>query len=176
MKRQDAPGELELVRAFLNTLDLEHEQDALVDPAGAAGALCLPGREPVRRVTRTELDDARALRAALREVIATPSGPEGVSDLRELTDRLEVRLVWSAEGLRLRSTAASPTRRALGELLVLCHRAMIDGTWARMRICPAADCRWAFYDHSRNRSGRWCQMAECGNRAKVRAHRARSTE
>jgi predicted RNA-binding Zn ribbon-like protein len=30
-----------------------------------------------------------------------------------------------------------------------------------------------FYDRSKNRSGRWCVMAECGNRAKVRAYRER---
>jgi predicted RNA-binding Zn ribbon-like protein len=30
-----------------------------------------------------------------------------------------------------------------------------------------------FYDNSKNHSGTWCQMAECGNRAKVRAYRAR---
>jgi predicted RNA-binding Zn ribbon-like protein len=43
-----------------------------------------------------------------------------------------------------------------------------------MRVCPNPDCRWMFYDHSKNRSGRWCQMAECGNRAKVRAYRERT--
>ncbi|MGH2778535.1 MAG: CGNR zinc finger domain-containing protein, partial [Actinomycetota bacterium] len=31
----------------------------------------------------------------------------------------------------------------------------------------------AFYDHSKNRSGKWCTMRVCGNRAKTRAYRER---
>ena len=38
------------------------------------------------------------------------------------------------------------------------------------------DCRWAFYDGSKNRSGRWCDMASCGNRMKARAFRERARE
>ncbi|WFR67367.1 CGNR zinc finger domain-containing protein [Curtobacterium flaccumfaciens] len=30
-----------------------------------------------------------------------------------------------------------------------------------------------FYDSSRGGTRRWCSMQRCGNRAKVRAHRAR---
>jgi predicted RNA-binding Zn ribbon-like protein len=40
-------------------------------------------------------------------------------------------------------------------------------------VCAAEDCRWAFYDRSRNRSRTWCSMEECGNRAKARSYRAR---
>ena len=38
--------------------------------------------------------------------------------------------------------------------------------------CPGDDCGWLFI----NRQGRrkWCSMATCGNRAKVRAHAARA--
>jgi predicted RNA-binding Zn ribbon-like protein len=51
--------------------------------------------------------------------------------------------------------------------------AAADGTWERAKACRADDCRWAFYDQSRNRSARWCDMAVCGNRTKVRAYRAK---
>ena len=44
--------------------------------------------------------------------------------------------------------------------------------WARLKVCARDSCRWAFYDASRNRSGRWCSMAGCGNIVKMRrAHR-----
>ena len=33
----------------------------------------------------------------------------------------------------------------------------------RLKVCPADDCLWAFYDHSRNRSGTWCEIRQCGN-------------
>lgn len=43
----------------------------------------------------------------------------------------------------------------------------------RVRICEAPDCEWLFYDTSRNRSRRWCDMRQCGNRMKARRHYAR---
>jgi predicted RNA-binding Zn ribbon-like protein len=42
-----------------------------------------------------------------------------------------------------------------------------------MKVCAADDCEWAFYDHTKNRSGAWCSMESCGNRAKGRAYRER---
>jgi predicted RNA-binding Zn ribbon-like protein len=44
----------------------------------------------------------------------------------------------------------------------------------RIRECAADDCQLVFYDESRSNNRRWCSMQRCGNRAKVRAHRARS--
>jgi predicted RNA-binding Zn ribbon-like protein len=41
------------------------------------------------------------------------------------------------------------------------------------RVGECADdrgCGWIFYDQSRNHSRRWCDMKDCGNRAKVRRH------
>ena len=52
-------------------------------------------------------------------------------------------------------------------------QAQIDGTWDRLKICAADDCRWAFFDASKNRGGHWCTMELCGNREKNRAYRAR---
>ena len=48
-----------------------------------------------------------------------------------------------------------------------------DGSWHRLRICAAPDCRWVFYDTSRSGAGRWCSMATCGNRDKTRRYRDR---
>jgi predicted RNA-binding Zn ribbon-like protein len=42
----------------------------------------------------------------------------------------------------------------------------------RIRACDAADCAMVFYDESRSNNRRWCSMQRCGNRAKVRKHRA----
>jgi predicted RNA-binding Zn ribbon-like protein len=39
----------------------------------------------------------------------------------------------------------------------------------RMRRCAAEDCGWFFIDTSRNRSRRWCDMKDCGNRSKARS-------
>lgn len=42
--------------------------------------------------------------------------------------------------------------------------------------CADDKCGWLFLDTSRNRSRRWCDMKDCGNRAKVRRHYRKSQE
>jgi len=48
---------------------------------------------------------------------------------------------------------------------------------SRVRRCAGANCDWLFMDMSRNQTRRWCNMQECGNRAKAKRyyqrHRAR---
>ena len=43
----------------------------------------------------------------------------------------------------------------------------------RIRACSGDDCEMVYLDTSRAATRRWCSMQRCGNRAKVRAHRAR---
>ena len=54
-----------------------------------------------------------------------------------------------------------PVARAASELLT-------SGGLDRVRRCAAQDCGWLFLDTSRNRSRRWCDMKDCGNRSKAR--------
>jgi predicted RNA-binding Zn ribbon-like protein len=41
---------------------------------------------------------------------------------------------------------------------------------ARVGECAGARCGWLYLDTSKNRSRRWCDMRDCGNRAKARRH------
>jgi|SRR5580692_4967932 predicted RNA-binding Zn ribbon-like protein len=43
----------------------------------------------------------------------------------------------------------------------------------KLRQCGGDECRWLFLDTSRNGTRRWCDMKDCGNRAKVRRFRRR---
>jgi predicted RNA-binding Zn ribbon-like protein len=63
--------------------------------------------------------------------------------------------------------------RPIGELLIAVTGSMAAGTWNRLKVCANDACQLAFYDASRNRSGRWCSMTTCGNRMKGRAYRER---
>lgn len=47
---------------------------------------------------------------------------------------------------------------------------------SRLRRCSGEDCSLIFYDSSRNGARRWCSMEVCGNRSKVRSHRARKSD
>ena len=44
----------------------------------------------------------------------------------------------------------------------------------RVGQCADEKCGWLFWDSSRNRSRRWCDMSDCGNRAKVRRFYAKA--
>lgn len=54
---------------------------------------------------------------------------------------------------------------------------LFTGPYARrIRECGSYDCQLLFVDTSRPGRRRWCAMERCGNRHKVRAHRARHQE
>ncbi len=42
---------------------------------------------------------------------------------------------------------------------------------ARLGRCRGVDCGWLFLDSSRNHRRQWCDMRDCGNRAKVQRFR-----
>ena len=90
---------------------------------------------------------------------------DGIAEAARFTvtfERGDARLVPRASGLD----------GALGEILAVVHRSMADGTWWRLKGCPRDVCHWAFYDRSRNGSGKWCAMSVCGNRTKKARARA----
>lgn len=47
--------------------------------------------------------------------------------------------------------------------------------WDRMRVCAASDCDAVLVDLSRNRSKRYCDVGNCGNRMNVNAYRERKS-
>ena len=175
---QSAPGQLELIRGFVNTFDLEHDTDELSTGSGASGWLTdnsLPGGE--RALKREERERLIAVREALRELLlANNSGesppPAAIATLNEQSEDAAIGLRFSATGGEL-VTRCEGVDSSIARLLAIVHEAMRDQTWPRLKVCPADDCRWAFYDRSRNRSGTWCEMGDCGNRAKARAYRER---
>jgi predicted RNA-binding Zn ribbon-like protein len=72
---------------------------------------------------------------------------------------------WSNAGAHL-DAPLWPVAKAAGELLA-------SGGYGRMKQCANDTCGWLFLDLSKNRSRRWCDMRGCGNRTKVRRHRAK---
>jgi CGNR zinc finger protein/putative stress-induced transcription regulator len=160
--------DLVLVEQFLNTLDertfrWHGEQrvpgDALTSVAGLSAWLeahDLADAEP----GPADLAAAVALRDALREALSG-SGAPALADfpLHLAPD--------PAGGLHL----VAGTGRAWLDAIV---ETVAGGGSERLKLCAAADCRWAFYDTSRNGGGRWCSMEACGNRNKTRAYRRRA--
>jgi predicted RNA-binding Zn ribbon-like protein len=44
----------------------------------------------------------------------------------------------------------------------------------RVKRCEGEKCGWLFFDTTKNKSRRWCEMEVCGNRAKQKRHGARA--
>ena len=182
----EVPEEVKLVNEFLNTLDLEtfgenagkreEEREGLRSPETLKAWLIrrglLGGDEPVDEADR-EL--AVGVRDALRSAAAANSG---IADRSSHTTGfslgdlpLVVRLGEASEPEI--ASAEGGVRGALGRILADAAVASYKGTWARLKICNAEDCRWAYYDHSKSRTGKWCAMETCGNRHKTRRYRKR---
>ncbi|MEA2458041.1 MAG: hypothetical protein QOC95_1013 [Thermoleophilaceae bacterium] len=173
-----APGDLEHIRLLVNTRDLETGEESIGDPEALAGWLSQRGLLTAgERLTDADLRQAQSLREALRKLLLANNGapldPEAVDALNAAGKSAELVVRFDSGG----GAALAPVRpgvdAALGRLLAVVFQSMADGTWRRLKACPDHDCEWAFYDWSKNRSGTWCDMAVCGNRAKARAYRER---
>ena len=116
------------------------------------------------------------LRDGLRRWIAADGPPPAqvMESLNRAGRMTPLRLVVAEGGsTRFLSTGLSSVDRSMGEVLAAVHDAITAGVWSRLRVCRDPSCGWVFFDQSRNRSGVWCDMAVCGNRAKARNYRAR---
>jgi predicted RNA-binding Zn ribbon-like protein len=174
------PHSLELVIDFVNTLDPDEHTDALATPDGLGSWLVDRGLLKASALPLREADRRHAirLREALRTQMLAHNGADpdasAARELDQVARRGELGVHFGGDDSATLMARASGFAGALASLVAPVAEAARDGSWQRVKACRADDCQWAFYDRSRNRSGVWCEMAVCGNRAKVRAHRQRA--
>lgn len=173
-----APAPLELVQRFVNSVDLESGEDELGDPDGLRDWLAeheLIGRD--ERVTKADFQRAIDVREGLRALLMANNGlavdEERVARLDRAAARAGVRVVFSPGSEPQLAPVAGGVDGAIGRLLAIVAGAVEQGRWQRLKACPRDVCHWAFFDHSKNHSGRWCAMEVCGNIEKARAFRER---
>jgi predicted RNA-binding Zn ribbon-like protein len=172
-----APGRLEIVRKFINTRDVETGSDRLSEPQGLAEWLTESGllSEP-SEASPDEVQLAVEVRESLRDLAAANHGHEAGSSSLETLNRAARTIGWqlsfNSDGAGIEPSVPG-VLGGMGRLLSVVADAMNDGTWRRLKVCMNQECAWAFYDHARNRSAKWCDMSVCGNRMKARAYRAR---
>lgn len=158
---QVAPAKLEPVRTLLNSWLIPNDSRQPTERfAALAGEL---------RWRRAEAALMRELRDDLRH--AVESGDGGC--LNRWIERVGLRPVVAEDGVVYRHEAGPA-----GDYLAAVISAVGAGTWKRLKACP--DCKWIFYDNTRNGSKRWCLMyaggpdgRACGTIAKVRRYRSR---
>ncbi|WP_378148369.1 CGNR zinc finger domain-containing protein [Cnuibacter sp. UC19_7] len=171
-----APGELEFVRAFVNTWDIEDDVDRLGDEASWTSWAADVGMDAGGSPSADDLAAARELRERLRDALLANHDraplPQPTADaLNAAARRAGVVPRFGAAGLSLEG-ASGGLDAVTARVLAAVAAALVDGSFSRLKACTNDTCRWAFYDHSRSRTGQWCSMAVCGNRAKQSRHRA----
>lgn len=176
--QKQAPGDLRLVQRFVNSVDFETGEEELETPEELRSWLVerdlMGGEEPVTGGDlRRAVDVREGLRALLLANNGHPLDPLAVERLNGGAGRADVRLQFDEQGGPALEPDAAGVDGALARLMAIVARSTHDDTWSRLKACLHDDCLWAFYDHSKNRSGKWCRMEECGNVEKARAYRRR---
>ncbi|MBN2206693.1 MAG: CGNR zinc finger domain-containing protein [Candidatus Aminicenantes bacterium] len=158
-------------------------EDQLDDPAWLADYLRrggLAGPETAAVSVSSLVPKLKKLRAVLQAEADAVAG-----DPRPTTNRFKAlnaflrraplrRTLTIAEGravLKLESSPRSPAS-ILADIAAAFAETMVRGETDRIKLCGNADCRWVFYDETKNKSRRWCGPT-CGNLMKVRRFRGR---
>jgi predicted RNA-binding Zn ribbon-like protein len=178
-----APGPLFLVQDFVNSVHFEPGEptrEFLTDAEALRGWLADHGLiEAGEQVTEGDLRRALDVREGLRALLLANNGlpldESKVEQLDRASSRAGMRVHFCEEGPKL-VPDASGVDGAIARLMSAVAASVSEGTWARLKACPRDDCFWAFYDHSKNRSGKWCSMETCGNVEKAKAYRQRRRE
>jgi predicted RNA-binding Zn ribbon-like protein len=174
----DLQTQLDLVRDYVNTLDIETGIDQISSPDELAMWFSEQGLvDDLVEPTNEEHADAVAVREAIRELLLANNGisadAEGASKTLEKAGRAAHLGVRFENGRPVLAPEGDGARAALGRVVGTVADLAQTDEWKRLKTCRDESCRVAFYDQSRNRSRAWCSMEVCGNREKARSFRAR---
>jgi predicted RNA-binding Zn ribbon-like protein len=173
-----APEPLYRLQRFVNSVDLDRREEDLSSPEALREWLAhwdlMDEDEPVTEADLRRAVDAReGLRALLVANNGGPLDTAAVERLNRAASRASLRVRFGGDVGPTPEPDAAGVDGALARLMGIAATAAADGTWQRLKACPRENCHWAFYDRSKNRSGKWCTMDVCGNVEKARAYRQR---
>jgi len=124
---------------------------------------------------RVVIRDAIQLREAIYRIFSTIAGglPVAEQDLvifnRYLGTAMQFSEIIQQEQHFVWNTNADPEKpdRILNPLVRSAADLLVSPELRRVKKCGDPSCGWLFLDTSRNLSRRWCDMRDCGNRAKA---------
>lgn len=183
MPSQPPGAAIATLESFLNTADRYNGTDELGEVHH--GGRCL--RSIGLLTTEDDLDAAalgviRDARECLRQLATANTQqrrprPQRIEELEQMLSVGHLQLGLSTAGSIEASLKPAAAQGALGSVVAGVAAAVYDtvqaGVWQRVKACANEGCQWAFYDRSRSRTGRWCDMRACGNLLKARAYRQR---
>src|SRR4029077_4679482 len=158
-ERERATGDVGLVQAFVNTLDVLPGTEELRDSNTLRSWLVANGlMRDGEAVDESDLKHAIAVREAMRAVIGGNNGrhvsPVDVATLNEAANASRLRMRFGRDGKpRLEPEATGPVG-AMGRLVATLYSAMQDESWDRLKLCTDDECRGAFFDRSKIPSSR----------------------
>ena len=68
----------------------------------------------------------------------------------------------------------APIEAILGPISLSAMTTLLQADLSRIKQCQGEKCGWLFFDTTKNKSRRWCEMDVCGNRAKQRRYGAKA--
>lgn len=174
INNQIAPGRLEIIRDFLNTWEIPNDTRTPTDR--------LNTQKDVEDFIFKHFEDIHFSRDL--EILHQFRKDLRISIELNTTDSLnkwltqypiEISIV-NPENIQYNSLNK---QEFFSEILIIVIESIAQNQWKRLKSCP--DCRWVFYDNSRNASKRWCGMyasepkgRSCGTIAKVKRHRKKN--
>jgi predicted RNA-binding Zn ribbon-like protein len=72
------------------------------------------------------------------------------------------------------SPREAPVEAVVGPISLSALTLLQQADLARVKQCQGDECGWLFFDTTKNKSRRWCEMKVCGNRAKQKRFGAKS--
>ncbi|TXR99948.1 zf-CGNR multi-domain protein [Streptomyces sp. col6] len=173
-----------LATSFTGTLSERHGEavERIPAPRRLVDWLAIYGLD-VRSCTPEQLDLARELRESIHAAAtaAALQDPLPACAVRILNDRSRqgrATAMLTPEGKRRwQLQPASALEDALGVIAADAIAIVAGERDGRLALCASPTCRAAFFDTSRSRTRRWCDMNTCGNRqkkARFHANQSRS--
>ncbi len=154
-----------------DTLNTAEEFDAFLDRYAYSGTIL---RSPAER------EQIRGIRARLRELWATDrDGAVPLVNAMLVDGAALPRLVIHDDydwHIHATPDDAPLARRVLVETAMAFVDVIRLDAYDRVLVCEADDCDAVLVDFSRNRSKRYCDTGNCGNRMNVNAYRARRAQ
>jgi predicted RNA-binding Zn ribbon-like protein len=166
-----ASNSTELVRGYVNSVYMRRGVEHLttVTAANCLHRLSLAASD--QSFTEDQIALLVGVREGIRGLLLDHAGrdvPPGSSrDLDRLLGDVPVVVTWADGRMALKAVRGDVAHRVVAAVLTAVIN-VPETEWTRLKVCDRDGCRWAFYDRSRNRSGRWCEMSTCGNIEKMR--------
>lgn len=145
----------------------------IVKPKEAKQLIQKASKHPLK--AKTVLNEAVLFRETLYRIFSSifekkAPGKKDLALFNKSFSKTMVRMKIIHSGFGFKWESESPKDSLDGFLIAITRTAadlLVSESLTRVKRCTDSNCGWLFLDTSKNRSRRWCDMTDCGNRAKA---------